>query len=134
MSVSLLRRRRRRDPAQDRLATAVFVAALVHGLVILGVRFGAPIVADQPLPTLEILLVPTGPDEAEPNDSAAYLAQRTQRGSGTSDDVRRSSLPEVPHGPRTGPCTCSRSDARRRRRTSTPSCEPQPGAAPRVWI
>ena len=94
MSVSLLRRRRRRDPAQDRLATAVFVAALVHGLVILGVRFGAPIVADQPLPTLEILLVPTGPDEAEPNDSAAYLAQRTQRGSGTSDDVRRSSLPE----------------------------------------
>jgi len=62
MSVSLLRRRRRRDPVQDRLATAVFVAALVHGLVILGVKFGAPIVADQPLPTLEILLVPTGPD------------------------------------------------------------------------
>ena len=87
--------RRGRDPVQERLATAIFVAALVHGLVIMGVKFGAPLVADQPLPTLEILLVPTGPDDPQPNDGAAYLAQRTQKGSGTSEAARRSSLPET---------------------------------------
>jgi protein TonB len=97
-------RRRPRDPVQDRLATAIFVAALVHGLVILGVKFGAPIVADPSLPTLEILLVPNGVDEPQPNDSAAYLAQRTQKGSGTSEAAKRSSLPEArPADPAEGP-------------------------------
>jgi protein TonB len=88
-------RRRTHDPANDRLATAVFVAALVHGLVIMGVKFSAPAPDTQPLPTLEILLVPTGPDDRQPNDEAAYLAQRTQKGSGTSEAARRSSLPEA---------------------------------------
>ena len=82
-------RRRTHDPANDRLATAVFVAALVHGLVIMGVKFSAPAPDTQPLPTLEILLVPTGPDDRQPNDEAAYLAQRTQKGSGTSEAARR---------------------------------------------
>jgi protein TonB len=95
MSASRLSRRRQRDPVQDRLATAIFVAALVHGLVIMGVRFGAPIMADPPLPTLEILLVPSGPDDRQSNDDAAYLAQRTQMGSGTSEAAKRSSLPEA---------------------------------------
>jgi protein TonB len=87
--------RRRRDPSADRLATAVFVAALVHGLVIMGVKFSALPLDEQPLPTLEILLVPTGADIAEPNEDAAYLAQRSQRGSGTSAEAKRSSLPEA---------------------------------------
>jgi protein TonB len=95
MVASLRSRRRPRDPVQDRLATAIFVAALVHGLVIMGVKFGAPIFDDAPLPTLEILLVPTGPDDPQPNDAAAYLAQRTQKGSGTSEAAKRSSLPEA---------------------------------------
>ena len=87
--------RRPRDPSADRLATAVFVAALVHGLVIMGVKFSALPLDEQPLPTLEILLVPTGADIAEPNEDAAYLAQRSQRGSGTSAEAKRSSLPEA---------------------------------------
>jgi protein TonB len=87
--------RRRRDPANERLATAIFVAALLHGLVILGVRFSAPFTGDEPLPTLEILLVPAGPDDPQANLDAAYLAQRTQKGTGTGDEVRRSSLPEA---------------------------------------
>jgi protein TonB len=88
-------RRRIHDRAQDRLATAVFAAALVHGLVIMGVKFSAPVADTQPLPTLEILLVPTGPDDRQPNDEAAYLAQRTQKGSGTGEAARRASLPEA---------------------------------------
>jgi protein TonB len=88
-------RRRNHDPAHDRLATAVFAAALVHGLVIMGVKFSGPATDTPPLPTLEILLVPSGPDDPQPNDEAAYLAQRTQKGSGTSEAARRASLPEA---------------------------------------
>jgi periplasmic protein TonB len=55
---------------EDRLATAVFVAALVHGLVIMGIRFTADPPDRRPLPTLEVLLVPDGPAE-EDNEPAA---------------------------------------------------------------
>jgi len=83
----------RTDRPGDRLATAFFLAALAHGLLILGVRFTAPPPRDLPLPTLEVLLVPDGPGEAD-NPRASYIAERTQHGSGTSRDSRRTSLPE----------------------------------------
>ena len=86
-----------RSPArrpEDRLATALFVAALLHGLLILGVRFSAPGPDDRPLPTLEVLLVPAGPPEAD-NPQAAYLADRAQRGAGTGRERQRTSLPEA---------------------------------------
>jgi protein TonB len=79
---------------EDRLATAVFIAALLHGLVILGVRFSAAPPAQRPLPTLEVLLVPEGAPEEE-NDTAAYLSSRDQRGAGTGRDRQRTSLPEA---------------------------------------
>jgi len=79
---------------EDRLATAVFVAALFHGLVILGLRFTAPSSDDRPLPTLEVLLVPDGEPE-DPNPDASYIASRDQRGSGTTRDRLRTSLPEA---------------------------------------
>lgn len=85
---------RGRDRTSDRLATAIFIAALLHGLLILGVRFKAPDPLQRPLPTLEILLVSSGPDSG-PNEVAAYLAQRSQKGSGNSRMPRRSSLPEA---------------------------------------
>ena len=86
--------RLRSDRPDDRLATAIFVAALIHGLVILGVKFGAPAAIENPLPTLEVLLVPEGPAEAD-NPQASYIAQRSQHGSGTARDRRRTSLPEA---------------------------------------
>jgi protein TonB len=85
--------RTRTDRPEDRLATAIFIAALVHGLVILGLRFGAPPVPDLPLPTLEVLLVPDGAEEPD-NPDAGYIAQRNQHGSGTARDQKRTSLPE----------------------------------------
>jgi protein TonB len=81
------------DRPDDRLATAIFVAALVHGLFILGVRFAAPPAAENQLPTLEVLLVAEGPEEAD-NPNASYIAQRSQHGSGTGRDRHRTSLPE----------------------------------------
>jgi protein TonB len=83
-----------RGRPEDRLATTIFAAALLHGLVILGVRFAAPPDDDRPLPTLEVLLVPDGPAE-EDNPQASYIASRDQRGSGTSRDRQRTSLPEA---------------------------------------
>jgi len=83
----------RTDRPDDRLATAIFLAALLHGLVILGVRFSAPPPRNLPLPTLEVLLVPEGPAEAA-NPRAGYIAERNQHGSGTARDNRRTSLPE----------------------------------------
>jgi len=80
--------------AEDRLATAVFVAALFHGLLILGLRFTAPSSDQRPLPTLEVLLVPDGPSE-EANPEASYIAGRDQRGSGTTREQLRTSLPEA---------------------------------------
>jgi len=79
---------------EDRLATAVFVAALLHGLFILGLRFTAPSSDERPLPTLEVLLVPDGPAE-EPNPEASYIASRDQQGAGTTRDRLRTSLPEA---------------------------------------
>lgn len=79
---------------EDRLATAVFIAALLHGLFILGVRFAAPSSDERPLPTLEVLLVPDGPAEAD-NTEASYIASRSQHGSGTTLERQRTSLPEA---------------------------------------
>ncbi len=82
------------DKPQDRLATMVFLAALLHGLLILGIRFTATAPEERPLPTLEVLLVPDGAEQ-EPNEDAGYIAERNQRGAGTGPDVRRTSLPEA---------------------------------------
>lgn len=82
------------DRPEDRLATAVFAAALLHGVVILGIRFSAPAVDDRSLPTLEVLLVPDGEPEP-PNRDASYIAERSQHGSGTTVDKQRTSLPEA---------------------------------------
>ncbi len=82
------------DRPEDRLATTVFVAALLHGLLILGIRFTAPEVTDHPLPTLEVLLVGDGQKEDE-NLAASYIAERNQRGAGTTREQRRTSLPEA---------------------------------------
>jgi protein TonB len=79
---------------EDRLVTAIFVAALLHGLVIMGLRFTAPSPDRRPLPTLEVLLVPEGPAEPD-NESAAYLSSRDQRGAGTARERQRTSLPEA---------------------------------------
>jgi TonB family protein len=79
---------------EDRLVTAVFVAALLHGLLIMGLRFTAPPPDRRPLPALEVLLVPEGPIELD-NESAAYLSSRDQRGAGTARDRQRTSLPEA---------------------------------------
>ncbi len=72
-------------PVRDRLLMTIFLAAVLHGIVLLGITFsnGAP--AKDPAPGLEVLLVSDEVPAAARNDTAAYLAQRTQFGSGNTD-------------------------------------------------
>jgi periplasmic protein TonB len=80
--------------SRDRLITMVVLAALLHGLVILGVSFTAPATpGDGVNRGLEILLVSEELPEARSNDSATYLAQRTQAGSGNTRERLSARLP-----------------------------------------
>ncbi len=73
-------------PTQDRLTTTVFMAALVHGVIIVGVTFGSTSTQHAGAPGLEVLIVSEDVPEARSNDTATYLAQRTQLGSGATLD------------------------------------------------
>ena len=80
-------------PIRDRLLTMLFLAALLHGLVILGLTFNSTASGRNAAPGLQVLLVSDEVPEAERNDSATYLAQRTQLGSG---NTRESVAPRNP--------------------------------------
>jgi protein TonB len=80
-------------PVKDRMTTTLFLAALFHGVVILGVTFAVPMLDEKPAQTLDVLLL-TGEDtRAADNLGAQYLAQRSQQGSGTTDEHVRPANP-----------------------------------------
>jgi protein TonB len=89
-------------PVWDRLLTMLFLAALLHGLIILGLTFNASAGDKGSAPGLEVLLVSEELPESDQNPTATYLAQRTQVGSGnTRESVaphnRSSSIPTPRH-------------------------------------
>ena len=82
-------------PTRDRLTTTVFMAALVHGVIIVGVTFGS-VKHDKPgAPGLEVLIVSDDVPEARRNDDATYLAQRTQLGSGNTQNPGEARAPRA---------------------------------------
>jgi periplasmic protein TonB len=82
-------------PTRDRLTTTVFMAALVHGVIIVGVTFGSVKHDSAGAPGLEVLIVSEDVPEAQRNDTATYLAQRTQLGSGNSIDPAEARSPRA---------------------------------------
>src|SRR5262245_32680796 len=84
MSSRALQLREGLPQSRDRLTTTVFMAALVHGVIIVGVTFGSVGKQQEGAPGLEVLLVSEDVPEARSNDHATYLAQRTQLGSGNA--------------------------------------------------
>ncbi|HTY48130.1 MAG TPA: TonB family protein [Steroidobacteraceae bacterium] len=76
---------------RDRLLMTVFVAAILHGMIILGLTFSGGIGPKAAAPGIDVLLVSDELPTADRNDAAAYLAQRTQLGNGNS------SAPVTPH-------------------------------------
>jgi periplasmic protein TonB len=71
-------------PVWDRLLTMLFLAALLHGLVIVGLTFNTAAGDTGSAPGLEVLLVSDELPESNSNPDATYLAQRTQVGSGNT--------------------------------------------------
>jgi periplasmic protein TonB len=83
-------------PVRDRLQITLFLAALFHGIIILGISFGAPAFVDnKALPTLEVLLVGNNLPESAQNPDANYLANRTQQGAGNTTEDQRAESPET---------------------------------------
>jgi len=71
-------------PVRDRLLMTLFIAALIHGMVILGLTFSGSVRHDSAARGIDVLLVSDELPTAAHNDAAAYLAQRTQLGSGNT--------------------------------------------------
>src|SRR6266481_5205612 len=87
MALRALRLREGKAPVRDRLLTMLFLAGLLHGLVILGLTFNVAASPRDSAPGLQVLLVSDELPTAEQNDSATYLAQRTQLGSGDTREA-----------------------------------------------
>ena len=72
----------------DRFSMTFFLAAIFHGIVILGVTFSfAPPADSKTSPALDIILVQTqSPDD---NEEAEFLAQVSQKGGGNAQEKKR---------------------------------------------
>ncbi len=86
MSARALQLREGAPPTRDRLTTTLFMAALVHGVILVGVTFSNGGTRSGAPPGLEVIIVSDDVPEARRNETAAYLAQRTQMGSGNLTD------------------------------------------------
>ena len=83
-------------PASDRMLTTCFLAALIHGIVILGVTFSAPggNTGGDDARALEVILVNDQAPSVAQNPNAQYLSERTQRGSGNTLKRERTLIPK----------------------------------------
>jgi protein TonB len=80
--------------SRDRLTTMLVLSALLHGLIILGISFTAPgSGTGETSRGLEVLLVSDELPQAKRNDTATYLAERTQLGSGNTQERLPAQLP-----------------------------------------
>jgi len=82
-------------PANDRMLTTCFLAALVHAIVILGVTFSTSgsDAEHGDGPALEVVLVNDQAPSVAKNPDAHYLAQRSQLGSGNTLAHERALIP-----------------------------------------
>jgi periplasmic protein TonB len=81
-------------PAPDRLPPMLFLAALIHGILIIGVTFNAVMGDDlKEAISLEVTIVADPDKNSEAVDQAAYLAQASQRGAGNTDQSSRPGAP-----------------------------------------
>ncbi|HTT03946.1 MAG TPA: energy transducer TonB [Steroidobacteraceae bacterium] len=80
------RLREGRAPVRERLMVMLFLMALLHAIIILGVGFSSSARGSGgEVPQLDVMLVTTDVPEARSNRTAAYLSQRTQIGAGDTD-------------------------------------------------
>jgi protein TonB len=80
--------------APDRLPAMLFLAALIHGILIIGVTFNASF-ANQfaDAISLEVTIVADPDQRIDQPDEAAYLAQASQKGGGNTTEQVRPTAP-----------------------------------------
>lgn len=78
------------EPLPDRLPPMLFLAALVHGILIIGITFNA-VLGDEfsDSISLEVTIVADPDRNIEAPEEATYLAQASQLGAGNTDDTAR---------------------------------------------
>jgi protein TonB len=83
-------------PTNDRMLTTCFLAALFHGIVILGVTFSSPggKADGDGAPALEVILVNDQAPSVAKNPNAQYLSERSQKGSGNTLKRERALIPK----------------------------------------
>ncbi|MDE2304866.1 MAG: energy transducer TonB [Gammaproteobacteria bacterium] len=81
-------------PAQDRLLTTVFLAALLHAILILGITFRPSRDASGRASGLEVILVDDRAPAVAANPHAAYLSERSQLGAGNTLADARALIPK----------------------------------------
>jgi protein TonB len=80
--------------APDRLPPMLFLAALIHGILIIGVTFNAVLGNEfKEAISLEVTIVADPERNIEAPDKAAYLAQASQRGAGNTTETARPGAP-----------------------------------------
>ena len=82
-------------PPTDRLPAMLFLAALVHGILIMGVGFN-PVLSDAyaDVISLEVTIVADPDQDIDRPDKTEYVAQASQQGRGnTSEQVRPAATP-----------------------------------------
>ncbi len=76
--------------ARDRLSSTIFIAALFHGVVILGVTFSNGELPDFSTATsLDVVLVTSESDSQQASEDARLLAQQSMQGSGNTSEENR---------------------------------------------
>ena len=94
-------------PASDRMLTTCFLAAVFHGIVILGVTFSSTNrdAAGPDAPALEVVLINDHAPGTASNPNARYLAERSQKGSGNSLNAEPTLVPRSSPAPMDQPGT-----------------------------
>ena len=82
------------DPAPDRLPAMLFLAALIHGILIIGVTFN-PALSDEYANaiSLEVTIVADPDQQIDRPENAEYLAQASQQGRGNTAEQLRPAAP-----------------------------------------
>lgn len=84
----------------DRLPPMLFLAALVHGILIIGITFNAVLGNEfKEAISLEVTIVADPDRRIEAPEEASYLAQASQRGAGNTEDTARPSAPLQSNSP-----------------------------------
>lgn len=89
-----------RGPLPDRLPPMLFLAALVHGILIIGITFNAVLGSEiSDAISLEVTILANPDQNIDRPEKAEYLAQASQQGGGNTQEQVRPSAPlqsEVP--------------------------------------